>query len=394
MGGGFCQLKMQNVATFAAGSATGSVAGLTYQDDFALRVEAPPATLRWLEEFLTPAFTVEAAERDTPRVTLQEDEHRYAALSAEQAGAHTTELDCFINDSHVISLPAWSASAHEVAAFQESFRAFYSVDRGARSVTVTSRPGNAGARTALMRSVRELAMNRALRRGGLFLHAAALAADRLGALIAGQKHAGKTTLLLYLLRASGADYVANDRVLLPAAASPAVRGMPTIVTVRPQTVDFFPQLGAEIVARRYYHQRTLAEATDQAAPARAWPDGRFGISPAQLCAVLGVAPVDSCAPRVVLVPRITGDHDAGRLRELTRADALARLRHARLSAGLRKKTSALFVFDGDLPSPAAEEEEATLAAFADRVPCVECQLGTRSYADDRLATECMRLLTA
>jgi hypothetical protein len=384
---------MQSAATLAAGSATGSVAGLSY-DDFSVRVVAAPATLRWLEEFLTPSFAVDAAEPNALTVTLEEDEDRYAALVAEQAGARVVDLDGFINDSHVISLPAWHASADHVTAFQASFRAFYSVDRSAASVRVISRPGNAGARTALMRTVRELAMNRSVRRGGLFLHAAAVAADQQGALIAGQKHAGKTTLLLYLLRASGADYVANDRVLWPAANSTMVRGMPTIVTVRPQTVEFFPDVGAEIIARRYHHQRTLAEAADEIHPARRWQDGRLGISPAQLCNVLGVVPISACVPRVVLVPRITGENNAGRLHELTRAEGLARLRDARLSAGLSKRTSDLFVFGDDPPPPSAEAAEATLVAFAERVPCIECQLGTRSYADGRLAAECLRVLSA
>ena len=65
-----------------------------------------------------------------------------------------------------------------------------------------------------------------------------------------------------------------------------------------------------------------------------------------------------------------------------------------LSAGLAKKTSDLVTFPGDPPAPDAAHLEEMSRAFAARVPCVECQIGTRTYESGALAAECLRLLTA
>ena len=70
-------------------------------------------------------------------------------------------------------------------------------------------------------------------------------------MIAGAKSAGKSTLLCHLLQAQGADYVANDRVLVTAStADPptderttmSAVAVPTAVSLREGTVAAFPQL--------------------------------------------------------------------------------------------------------------------------------------------------------
>jgi hypothetical protein len=278
-------------------------------------------------------------------------------------------------------------------AFQAGFRVLYVVDHGSRAVAILSAPGNRSARTALMRLVRELAMRRRVRAGDLFLHAAALAVEGRGMLIAGAKGAGKTTLLLYLLRALAADYVSNDRLLLPAPPSAPLRAMPTIVTLRPPTLAYFPALRATLAGRAYSHHHTVAEAATGAEPARPWSDGSFGLSPAQLCALLEVERAGECTPWVLLFPRITGEANAGSLRDLAPAEAAARLRGALFGAGLAKRTSDLVAFADD-PPPRAADVDAALGAFAARVHCVECRLGTRAYENGTLAGECRRVLTA
>ena len=125
---------------------------------------------------------------------------------------------------------------------------------------------------------------------------------------------------------------------------------------------------------------------------RPWPDGRVGLSPAQLCALLGVAPTAEGTASVILFPRVTGSPDTGRLVDLTPDDARARLRRALLSAGLSKKTSDLVTFPDDPPAPDHEQLEALSGALAERVRCLECQLGTRSYETGALAAECLRVL--
>jgi hypothetical protein len=86
-----------------------------------------------------------------------------------------------------------------------------------------------------MRAVRELAMGHAGDRG-LLLHAAAGAVAHRVVVLAGPTAAGKTTLLLHLLRSGVARYVANNRVRVSLGEDPPrARGMPTIVTIRPRT---------------------------------------------------------------------------------------------------------------------------------------------------------------
>lgn len=368
-----------------------SVEGFTYED-LSLRVVAPQPMLVWLAEFLAPAFVIGAGDDYDATVVLQEDPAAYEAAVAHHAGAETSELDCFINDSHVIRLPALTTSSGTIA-FQASHRVVYRVDAPARAVTLLSRPGNPSARTALMRVVRELAMNRSLRRGGVFLHAAACAGAGRGMLLAGEKHAGKTTLLLYLLRATGTPFISNDRVLLPSPNADHVRAMPTIVTLRADTLAFFPRVRSELVTKSFSHQRTLAEAAADTQPARPWRDGSFGISPAQLTTLLGVEREAACMSRVILFPQRTNEANAGGLRELTPSEASIRIRSALLSAGLAKKTSDLFTFRDDPPPPEAEHLAQVAAAFSTRLRCLECQLGAYSYNSGALAEQCLRLLT-
>jgi len=378
------------VFTSAAGATTAS-ADFTY-GDLSVRVSATrPDALQWLDEFLSPSFDVAPSAEYAATVTLHEDNRRYNEIAAAWHADQAVELDCFVNDSHVVRFPAVVSSSKQVTAFQASVPAFYRADPATRSFAIISGEGRTGARTALMRVVRELAMNHALLRGDIFLHAAALANAGSVMLIGGEKRAGKTTLLLYLLRHGRADYVSNDRVLFAARATPRLRAMPTIVSLRAETLPLLPSLAADFASAGYLHHRTVAEAAAQKGP-RTRSDGSYSLSPAQLCAALGVGSVASGMPRVMLFPRITGEANVGSLHDLAPVEALASLRRAVLSAGMAKKTSDLVALPGDPPAPPAEQLDATLCEFAATVRCVECRLGTRSYENGTLAAQCFALL--
>ena len=151
---------MQSAATIAADTATGSVNGFTY-GDLALLVGAPrPRPAALAGGVPVPALPHRRARR------LRRERHpagrarRYEEVLAQRPQAGAVELDCFVNDSHMIRLPAWASGPDTTAAFQQGFRVVYEVDRASRSVTVLSAESNPHARTALMRVVRELAMNR------------------------------------------------------------------------------------------------------------------------------------------------------------------------------------------------------------------------------------------
>jgi hypothetical protein len=382
---------METAVFSSAAGATTASADFTY-GDLSVRVSATrPDALQWLDEFLSPSFGVAPSAEYAATVTLHEDNRRYDEIAAAWRADQAVELDCFVNDSHVVRFPA-VVSSNAVTAFQDSVPVFYRADPATRAFAIFSGEGRTGARTALMRVVRELAMNHSLLRGDIFLHAAALASAGRVMLIGGEKRAGKTTLLLYLLRHGGADYVSNDRVLLAARATPCLRGMPTIVSLRAQTLALLPTLAADLAGRCYVHHRTVAEAAAQKRPAWAAGDGKYSLSPAQLCALLGVRSVASGTPRVMLFPRITGEPNTGSLHDLAPAEALASLQRAVLSAGMGKKTSDFVALPGDPPAPAEEQLDAALRAFAAAVRCIECRLGTRSYESGSLAAQCFALL--
>lgn len=367
-------------------------AGLSY-GDLALRVDAPRDMLAWLEEFLGPAFACGAPQRDAVVLRVRADTAAYRTL-LDTRPSHTAELDCFVNDSHIVRLPSWHTPSGTRIAWQEAWGVLYAVEPGGAAISLVAELANRNLRTALMRSVRELAMNRAVSGGGLFLHTAAIARGARGLLIAGEKKAGKTTLLLHLLRESGADYVSNDRVLLAAPADPRIRAMPTIVSLRGPTLARFPDLAAHMRAHGFHHRRSLAEAAAQAQQIVPAADGSMSISPAQLCASLGVRAVDGCTAEAILFPRITDAIDGFSLRRLPPGEAAARLRRAWLSADLPRRTSELLVAPGAAPPLDDAQLAVQNRLLLERLTAYECALGPNAYAERGLAEACLRCIGA
>jgi hypothetical protein len=238
-----------------------------------------------------------------------------------------------------------------------------------------------------MRAVREIAMGWSLERGGLFLHAAAVAFGRRGLVLAGTKGAGKTTLLLHLLGEPGAAYLSNDRVLVHRGKEPVeIRGMPTIATIRPRTLDLLPELGSRIRASGFQHRLTLAEiAADESTRAGPWDDGRYGLSPAQLCRLVGVAaqPTAECAG--LLFPAITKGAVGLEVSRMGSEAAAERLADALFGIRTWRKASDAFRIGRERmqPTPQALEEQCRQLTAA--TPCWECHLGEDAYSS-RAAT--------
>lgn len=334
--------------------------------------------LGWLEEFLAPAFTVGRWERSDWRVTVQEDEARYATIVGRGPQRGAAPVACFALDKDWVCLPRWRSAEGLRTVVDEPARVAYEVDAAGRCVTLVAPPGTVAVRTALMRVVRELAMHHARTKGGLLLHAAALAVGHRGLILAGEKHAGKTTLLVNLLRHGAARYVSNDRVLVSVASSPPVlRGMPTIVSVRPGTVAFFPSLGETIRARGFRFRFTLQEAlgSDAARPSH---DGHFGLSPAQLCAALNVEALGTCTAAAVVFPHIADDEQRIRVCRLDKTEAAERLTRAVFGVAAPRAMEWLFSVAGET-AVGGTEPTGSIEQLVAAVPCFECRLGRRAY---------------
>jgi hypothetical protein len=352
--------------------------------DLEILVESTEAShLRWLEEFLLPHFARGAGGGPDCRVAMIEDEEGYGAALALGPGAGT--LDAFALDTNLLSLPRWRGAGTRL--FDGGQAVFYEVTDAPYAVAILSATGNMRGRTALMRVVRELATNRAQRVGGVLLHASAFAAGGKGIVAAGPKGAGKTTLLIHALRAGSVQYVSNDRVLLPAgAASPVAHGVPTIVSLRRETLDPFPALAARVAARAYSHRLTLEEsAAGRKAP------GKHGLSPAQLCGLLDVRPLARCEVAALLFPRVTDDAEAFSLRRLPEAEAAERATGALFAAASGRSCSEVFSVPGDPPAPDRAILSGRCRDLVARIPCFECRLGARGLgsvgaAEDLIAS--------
>jgi hypothetical protein len=228
-----------------------------------------------------------------------------------------------------------------------------------------------------MRVVRELTMERVVASGGLLLHAAALAGARGSVALCGPKRSGKTTLLMALLSSGAGAYVANDRCVLRGTDGRAsLRGLPTLVSIRRDTLERFPAAQARLAS-----VRPDADGGERA------ERPNVSLSPPEFCELLGGCPRASGGPLLALLfPRIGDAPTPLRAQRLAQGEALARLRAGLFRAGHASPLGEVFA-PGRAPAPS----DASLAALAARVPAYDCLLAGDAAPD---AEACRRLLAS
>jgi hypothetical protein len=342
---------------------------------------ADPAQLIWLEQFLTPSFTTAQDVEPDCTVTLGADDRSYDETLRRGPRADGRQVDCFVLDSGPVRLPLWASPTDERVIFDERFKTFYCIDPGGSQVRVLAGSRNLDARFALMRVVREFAMSSSQSRDRLVIHGAAFAVEDNGVIIAGPKRAGKTTFLIHCLQATEARFISNDRVVVSfAGTEPVLRGMPTIVTVRDQTLDLFPALQQPLLGGRYDYRRALGEEERDGAPAARLRSGRpFDLAPAQFCSLLQARMSGQSRVRALLFPRVTEETDGIQLRGLSAHAAQERLSGALFGIDSPQKTSQAFVLaPHDLGVDRASVEKLCLS-LTTQVQCFECQLGRHAY---------------
>lgn len=336
--------------------------------------------LAWLEEFLSPPFRAGGAGTPDVSVALVVDARRHA--TATESWSASATIDCFALDGSVLALPLRREAGGALVVRDEQFETFYRIEHAARRVEVLAQRDRAALRTPLMRIVREIAMNHARRRGELFVHAASIAYGGRGALFCGVKNAGKTTLLVHAMTALGAGCLGNDRAVVTFDDPiPCVRGMPSIVSVRPATLALLPDLRDRLQASGYHSRATLAEvAAGTAPPPVSFADGRVGLTPLQLARLTDSTPVAEATAHAIAFPSVTGRPGPLRVRPLDAAIAAERLaRSVWDGSHLNRIASALdFERDAPLVAPSLAERCARLVA---RVRAYEIELGTEAYRD-------------
>ena len=331
-----------------------------------------PAVALWLAEFLCPWFSAEAPNGVAPNVRMTSSGERFSTLARLEAERHPQPLACFRLDRKVVSCPGWIEPEGTIFAADQDFGCYYHVQ--GNQVEVISRPQDRPARIGLMRVVRELAIQRALSRSeALDLHAAAFVFHGRAILLAGDKNAGKTTLLAHALTSPHTALVANDRVIVDGRLE--ARGVPTVVSVRADTEQNFPALGRGLPRRAVLFHK------DESAPAdfaRAGIERPLVLSLAQFATQLNSRLEPSAPVSAILFPEISPTTSGWSFSSMDPAEAAARLRRNIYGGALASGTEAIFQrMTGALPS--LSQRELLVDRLAAAVPAVRCLLGKGAY---------------
>jgi hypothetical protein len=329
---------------------------------------ADAAHLRWLQEMLTPWFTVTHGTADCT-VELVVDRDAYRRIVGARPHEERRRV-AFVFDRGPVELPVWSTTASEIILFDARDEILYGISHDRRRVRLLTSTPSLSRRVRLMRVVRELAMARAWTARCFVLHAAAFAQGGGAVLVAGAKGVGKTTLLWHGLDGAGTALVANDRVVVDLGCSPpSARGMPSVVSVREPMLRLFPALAERWAATGYTARRNVDETGRNHRPTL---DRGGHLTPAQLCALRGVSRRRELPVALLLLPRRGGAAPIA-LDELPPAVAAPRIAAAVFAAHSPRKASEVFAPAGGDGTAATLE---TLAReLAERVPCLDCVLG-------------------
>lgn len=355
----------------------------------ALRVSCrgPASDVAWLEEFLGPWFARSSGGDPTVEVALRPADAEAMGWLEAGAPAGALALDAFAMDRGVQTLPGVRDTRGGVTALDAGLRVVHRISADRRCIEVLCGAHARKARIAWMQVVRELGMSALRAEGVALVHGALFDLGGRGVLVAGPKRAGKTTLLVHGLRA-GARFGSNDRVAIGRPADPPrARGVPTVVSIRPATLELLPGLAERLADGRIDHLYTLAEIESGRSPERPRPGRPRNLSAAQLCRQLD-AEAAAELPLHVLVLLRTGERPGVALRELAPEAAGPRLAASLLgSAG---RISALFRPPGVLEAAPVALARRRCAEVAWGVRCVDLELGIGTRAGEiRAAVEAL-----
>lgn len=288
------------------------------------------APLQWLEEFFGPYAAPAPGVAATHEICLRIDPERHDAL---RGAGHRGErrIDGFALDGDFAELTFLADAPDARLLHDERSDAFVMIGADGRDVQIVARADHGRVRVLLMRVVRELAMLASLERGDVLVHAAAAVHGGRAVLIAGQKRAGKTTMLVSLLSTRGAQYLSNDRVLVNLSSSPPMAyGLPTIARVRADALDHLPRLRSPPRGRYYLTAREFDQGSSLIRPTTR-PD--HSMSPSQLCRWLDVEAAPAAPVGLVVFVRVDPSVERFALRRLDHAEATDHLRDSLFSSG-------------------------------------------------------------
>ncbi len=354
-----------------------------------------PTALVWLAEFLGPAFTARPrsslpADADEPQHVVQFEiaPAEHARLRRALAGAPLEGLEAFTWDGSFSRHRGWDDPDGRRWIHDEKHDIFYGVGPAACSIRVVAPGEGTLPRVALMRVVRELATTALLRSARLPVHGAAFIHEDAAVLVCGPKRSGKTSLLIHALRC-GATFISNDRLFVDTEAPVTAQAMPTIVTLRGGSLAFFEELKKALEEARFDRARTIAEC----APGIERPDpytrpgfDRPGISPAQLCQLVGTSMRPTAPVGMLLFPRIDPNADGIVLEPLDAGPAREIMDRSLLKPSHPTRFSQVFApgLAGEVIP--AEVESRQCRILVEQLPVYDCRLGPNAFQTDLGAT--------
>lgn len=289
-------------------------------------------------------------------------------------------MDSFILDTRIIKLSAWYSSTGESRIFDERFSVFYIINPQKLTVQLVTPSHNLKIRIALMRVIREFAMSKAINDGGVFIHGSAFSINQQGIIIAGRKRAGKTTLLLHNLHDSETQYVSNDRILISLTNTKVkIRGMPSIVSIEPSSLANFPQLQQDFFLSGFKSNLTENEAKINPVKPTVKKQGKYSLTPGQLCSLLKTTAVSEVEAKAIIFPHITQSTGTIKLSKLSLEESVKKINTALLSQGCEKYQSDAFIPDSNTTKIDLETLKNPCQDLVSLIPCYQCELGTLAY---------------
>jgi hypothetical protein len=243
-----------------------------------------------------------------------------------------------------------------------------------------------------MRLVREVATVQCLRKGLIHIHGSAFAHGGSAVVIVGPRRAGKTSLLVNTLRTGKADFVTNDRLFIDrdeGRGGPCdAIGMPTIVNVRAECLEMFPELKLRFAVTSFARELTRQECLHGSEAAieysHRWPPS---LSPRQFCDLVGVDAVARVPIKSFVFPSISSEIDGFELERMDAESAAAEIYAGVFRSATPQAIPKAFRKEGEDALPTEESIQKACRRLANELACYRCHLGPNAYCESSLAED-------
>jgi len=339
----------------------------------------------WLEEFICPAYQPVDCEDSDWTVTLERQSPLYSTSVERSSLPPLSAVDFFTLDGSFQKHELLEDDGHCLMAYDRKNRVFYIVDKIHSVVRILAPEVGHCCRMPLARVLRELATMHCLNVGHLHCHAAAFAFGNQAIMLAGGKRSGKTSALIHSLSQPATQFITNDRLFVKHEYDRLlVRGMPTILKVRTESLEMLPAFGRRFRGYPYRYQFGLNESKRRVS---VWRKRMFGttdvvarVSNAQFCDLMNVSAIGQANLASVVFPRVTADVNRVLIERLPPEVAASRLfNECLLAASSPQRTAEAFLREDDRSVLSDQAVQRQCERIAYQVPCYDCALGPASY---------------